>query len=321
MPVYRVPTPRGTANDDLDPIDSAGFYHTTKAGLETSLLYEMESVLSLLPICFTGIFPSTLMREVNNMFRDLLSSRWFQGGFAFFVLCVWGSLLYSWHVHRTTEAELGKKPLAVESLKNKQATSTAPVDFQTEGVVNTPDENADTPIPDATEADTIDATEFAELADAFLPDDLVSEETPAEEVAVSPFGFGPYPEVPADYFREPIWMRDGDIHPNDVHRDIELIDRVLIKLWTQGDRGFVGASTHNGKIYPHYPDTLYVRWTEKVTPDGFPYRYISRVKGASNAPHGDQLNRDGIPPHFKVIDLDEGGIDPYQFLNLTQGDQ
>ena len=33
-----------------------------------------------------------------------------------------------------------------------------------------------------------------EMADAFLPDDLVSEETPAEKVLVSPYGFGPYIE-------------------------------------------------------------------------------------------------------------------------------
>ena len=44
------------------------------------------------------IVQTLVMREVNNMLRDLLSSRWFQGGFAFFVLCVGGSLLYSWHV-------------------------------------------------------------------------------------------------------------------------------------------------------------------------------------------------------------------------------
>ena len=96
------------------------------------------------------------------MLWGLLSNRWFQVGIVFFVLCVGGSLLYSWHVHRTTAAEFGKTPLAVSSVENKQATSTAPVDFQSEGVVST---------PDTTEA-LDNETEFADLADAFLPDEM-----------------------------------------------------------------------------------------------------------------------------------------------------
>ena len=129
------------------------------------------------------------------MFRDLLSSRLIQAGLAFFVLCVGGSLLHSWHVHRTTDAEFGKRPPAVSSIENKPETSTSAVDFQTEGVTNTPNETTDTQIPETTEA--LPNADL-DLADAFLPDDFVSEEeAPAEEVAVSPFGFGPYPEVPA----------------------------------------------------------------------------------------------------------------------------
>lgn len=85
------------------------------------------------------------------MLRDLLSSRAIQVGFVFFLLVVGGSLLYSWHVHRTTEAEFGKRQLAVESLKNTPETNTAPVDIQTEGVTNTPEEHTDTPMPDETE--------------------------------------------------------------------------------------------------------------------------------------------------------------------------
>ena len=128
------------------------------------------------------------------MFHDLLSSRLIQAGLAFFVLVVGGSLLYSWHVQRTTDAELGPIPLALESLENKPETNTAPVDFQTEGVTNTPDANTDTPMSETTEALPNDDVD---LAEAFLPDDFVSEEeTPAEEVPVSPYGFGPYPELP-----------------------------------------------------------------------------------------------------------------------------
>ena len=213
------------------------------------------------------------MREVNNMLWNLLSSRWFQGCFAFFVLIVGGSLLYSWHVHRTTEAEFGKRPLAVESLENKPETSTAPVDFQTEGVTNTPDENTDTQMPDEPEAETINEAEFADIADAFLPDDIGSEETPAEEVAVSPFGFGPLPEIPDDYPHLSSWDQIAD----EEDPEWELMARVMIKLWKQGTK-VIAANMVNGLVYPTLTDTLYVKWDEFSGPDG-PVRYISEVTG------------------------------------------
>ena len=114
------------------------------------------------------------------MLWDLLSSRWFQWGFAFFVLCVGGSLLYSWHVQRTIEvSEFEKRPQPVVSpLKNKQETAPAPVDFQTEGVTNTPKENTDTHLSDETEAETRDYIETLDLTDAFLPDDIATLEDP-----------------------------------------------------------------------------------------------------------------------------------------------
>ena len=255
------------------------------------------------------------------MLRDLLSSRWFQGGIVFFVLCVGGSLLYSWHVQRTTESEFGKRPQPVVSpLKNKTETNTAPVDFQTERVVNTPEENTDTPMSDETEAETIDETEFADLADAFLADDMATEEAPAEEVAVSPFGFGPYPEVPADYFGVPIWKQNPDKisdFPNGAVENIELIDRVLVKLWQQGDRGIIGGSTHNGKVYPHYDNIIYVEWKDKMLPNGDHYLSVSSMlTGAEEGPTIEDIITGNISSNFTVIDYDDAGFDPYQFLNL-----
>ncbi|MYB93236.1 hypothetical protein F4054_16490 [Candidatus Poribacteria bacterium] len=247
------------------------------------------------------------------MFRDLLSSRLIQAGFAFFVLCVGGSLLYSWHVHRTTAAEFVPIPQAVESLKNKTETNTAPVDFQTEGSVDTPDANTDTPRPEATEA-LPNETETLDVADAFLPDDVGTEETPAEEVAVSPFGFGPYPEVPEDYPARPTWERSGyDTFSQDTQRELELLDRVLIKLWKQGERGYRGGSTDNGKVYPHYKNTAYVRY--RTTGEG--RRYIARYKGdPAIRISPEQLRTGELPSYIRVLDIDSEGIDPYEFLDL-----
>ena len=62
------------------------------------------------------------------MLRDLLSSRLIQLGFVFFVIIVGGSLLYSWHVQRITEAEFGKRLPAVQALEKQNETRTANVE-------------------------------------------------------------------------------------------------------------------------------------------------------------------------------------------------
>ena len=123
------------------------------------------------------------------MLRDLLSSRWFQGGFAFFVLVVGGSLLYSWHAQRTTEKEMAQHDRFLQGINENGArtaeTVNDPTENETPGLVNTPDANTGAPMSDATEADTIDENEFADLADAFLPDveATLEEITDAEEKA------------------------------------------------------------------------------------------------------------------------------------------
>ena len=263
------------------------------------------------------------------MLRDLLSSRWFQGGFAFFVLCVGGSLLYSWHVHRTTNAEFGKRPPAVSSIENKPETSTSTVDFQTEGFVNTPEENTDTPMPESTEADTIDETELIDMVDAFLPDDFVSEEeVPAEEVPVSPFGFGPYPDIPDDFPSGmiPIWTRSEEQIEqvkNNVGSDAllmdELLHRFLIQLWVQGDKGFtsghIDRQTH--RVFAMYPGTAYVTYSEMKLPNG---KVIPRINSViSSDPIPDlTLENSGDIPGFTVISRKDVEIDPYTFLSLTK---
>ena len=241
------------------------------------------------------------------MFRDLLSSRLSQAGFAFFVLVVGGSLLYSWHVHRTTAAEFGTIPQTVESPKNKTEANTAPVDFQTEGVVNTPDETTETLM---SEAETIDATELLDIADAFLPDDMVSEaEASAEDVPVSPYGFGPYPEVPVDYpYKDPFALSIGGCST----KELELIERVLIKLWNQGNTNITGGFFMSGKVYPHYSETAYTRQTGNSENGGFMYI------GSPDFPEPDLESIQSGKIKGQLRDLDSSGIEPYSFLGLDR---
>ncbi len=142
------------------------------------------------------------------------------------------------------------------------------------------------------------------------------EETPAEEeVPVSPFGFGPYPEVPENYPLPPAWEhpRYNSLIPN-TQKELELLDRVLIKLWTQGERGFLGGSTDNGKVYPNYANTAYVRYRMDW---GSGRRYIARYKGdPARRVSPEQLRRGELPADMRVLNMDTEGIDPYTFLNL-----
>ena len=65
----------------------------------------------------------------------------------------------------------------------------------------------------------------------------------------------------------------------------ESIYRVLIKLWNQGERGFINGAFRNndGKVYPLYPDVVYVKWGYSVTYDEggnpTPYKYIATSMG------------------------------------------
>lgn len=253
------------------------------------------------------------------MFRDIFSgSRAIFIGLVFFLLVVGGSLLYSWHVHRTTDAEVAETQRKVQPLENKNEPRTAAdtvdtskVDF---GQTETPLETNDTqPMSDETEVFTDDEAENVDLTDAFLPEDFVSEEESAE-VPVSPFGFGPYPEVPADYPSTVIWERTnhGDLTEGTL-TDLELLDRVLVKLWSEGERGFKGGVISGNKVYPHYHNTAYVRF--KVDSEG--HRYISRFRGGPDLPRltREQMRTGKIPDGIRVIDLDSAGIDAYRFLN------
>ncbi|MDD9972393.1 MAG: hypothetical protein OXU27_00235 [Candidatus Poribacteria bacterium] len=254
------------------------------------------------------------------MFRDiLLGSRAIFIGIVFFVLVVGGSLLYSWHVHRTTDAELAETQRKVQPLKNKNEMHTAKDTVDTSTVdfehVETDPETDDSQISDNTGVSPIDETsEMLDMADAFLPDDFVSEEAPAEDVPISPFGFGPYPEVPADYPSVVLWEDDdhGNL-PQRTLKNIELIDRVLVKLWSEGERGFKGGAFTNGKVYPYYHNSVYVRYEED---EG--YRYISEYYGGPEIPPltPKQLYSGQLPAGIRTIDMDTAGIDAYSFLDF-----
>ncbi len=153
---------------------------------------------------------------------------------------------------------------------------------------------------------------------------LLTAEVVEDTQPVSPFGFGPYPQVPLDFPRDPIWeavemYEKINQHGRGMMKAIELMDRVVIKLWNQGHRAS-SASMSKGRVYPGFPNTVYVRWSYIEEPDGTITRYAGRKTSGPDIPESvfDALSEGIVPPGITVLDHDADGIDPYTFLNLNQ---
>ena len=252
------------------------------------------------------------------MFRDILSSRAIVIGVVFFVVVVGSSLLYSWHVRRTTDAEFASSDAVLEQRENSNETcpaadtvDTSTVDFeQEETLLETKDTQH---INKAAEVFTED--------DIFVANDMLNtfiEETDATEGApygVSPFGFGPFPEIPPDYPDQDIW--------NDTHTSTgmepysELVIRTRIALWNQGVRtvGAIRDNTYN-LIYPIIDDVVYIKWADNLGPDGEPY--VQRVLTSPTTDDSYDLHKGIFPPHLTIYEFPDGGIDPYDFLGLPR---
>ena len=150
---------------------------------------------------------------------------------------------------------------------------------------------------------------------------LAEEESPAAAPPrVSLFGFGVYPEIPPDYPEQDAWDAIEALYVTDPEsaRQHELMERVCIKLWQQGHyaEGVVYKSK-TGLIYPLYPNTAYIEWDVWEEADGTLSRYPASVLGGPGVGGYEEDFAEGIiPPHITVIDYENAGIDPYQFLDF-----
>ena len=154
---------------------------------------------------------------------------------------------------------------------------------------------------------------LSEAEEQLLAAEVVETAPPRE----SPFGLGPYPKLPSDWPRQDVWdVLEQDYKDGYADIEHELIQRVLIKLWKQGKQTD-SAIVEDGKVYPLYTDTIYIRWAESEDEDGTPYRYVSEVLCHQSLAHYDEDIDQGIMPSgIKVIEQDGAGIDPYSFLDL-----
>ncbi len=270
------------------------------------------------------------------MLRALLSSRLILAGLVILFVVAGACWFYSWHVQRTIDAELAKTDAMLHSWKNDDETRDAQDTVDTILVDSEQAkkllETGDTQMPDDTVVSPVDnASEMLDTADASLPEDA-----PAEDVPVSPFGFGPYPEVPEGYPMTPSWlwteefiakledvMSDGlklrGITFNDHLRISELLGRVGIKLFNEGvDVSGITNLDGNGLFYPTVPNVIYVEWDETTDANGQVRRYISSATGAVGLLSIEQrMGYEPIPDWIEIRSY-EDGIDPYEFLGLNR---
>ena len=136
-----------------------------------------------------------------------------------------------------------------------------------------------------------------------------------------------FPSVPEGFPSDltPVWLTLPGYQKGDMPEH-ESIYRVLIKLWNQGERGFINGAFRNndGKVYPLYPDVVYVKWGYAVTHDEggnpTPYRYIATSMGTHardfNFTTEDFVTGDWetMYPDTKFVSYDDAGYDPYTFL-------
>lgn len=246
---------------------------------------------------------------------------WIGGVILFAVLFVVGSYFGS-HWYYGDVAPVPEHLLAIEPLPpkaNQEMSVSGSQDAESLEWTSVPeteelsgDDAVSTPLPDITD-DELDAL-LQEL-----------DELPVEK--------GHFPEVPGGFPSDltPVWIEFPNYQKGDMYEH-EMMYRVLIKLWNQGDHDFVnGVYQHdNDRVYPLYRDTVYIEWGETVSDD--PDEEVVRFPRFTLATHARSTDPDALGqlftveeltsgayksmyPDVKFVDYGSAGYDPETFLD------
>ena len=264
------------------------------------------------------------------MLQDILSSKLVITGLIGCVLLVTGSLFYRWHVQRDIRNAEAKTERFLQQLENRQTTNA-----QQPRKITDRDAKERTEAPVATDngaATVFDITERLPNAKAARGDTAAAPELPvsdketAEEesvaLSISPFGFGPYPEVPEDFPEPDIFKSLASMGDSEMRKALELQKRLIVEFWKQGisleNVGVTGDA--DGKVYLLYPDVVYVKWGYWTDDDGITHRYAGVTRGHPDTAHiyEPYLDEGEIPQGITVYELPDGYIDAYEFLGLTR---
>ena len=239
--------------------------------------------------------------------------KWIFGAAFLLLIVAVGCILYYQHTTAPYKAEAVKDDKLLKQWEADKAKAT--ITAEKESTITPVESTAPTAEKSKTDATTMTDVSIGETKKTVTA--LTQQTDKTEDVLVSPHGFGPYPNVPEDYPSTVSWERDQTHLPEELSHQSELLSRVLVKLWTSGEKNFRGGSTYNGKVYAHYHDTVYVRFTETRNASGETVRYPARIKSGPNVRYTEADLLDP-PSHLRVLDLDTSGIDPYQYLNISR---
>ena len=243
------------------------------------------------------------------MLHDIFTNKWTLGGIVF--LLIFAGLCYLYYhyttaPYRENTAELDRIRLQSEKQRIASAAKSTEQAAAEKSIIRTPIVVSES---DANTGET-----------GFPVSKSMQEVEAVEKRRVSPHGFGPYPEVPSSFIESlgiPIWLQDEEKYVKSTmksRRNFELIDRVLIKLWNEGDQDVIGGVFENGKVYPTYRDVIYLTEKTEISPTGMILVHRSGLSGQPVQLIPEKV----IPEGMRIIDRETGGINPYQFLNLNQ---
>ena len=258
------------------------------------------------------------------MFYNLLSMRPIQVGILFFVLIVGGSLLYSWHAEQTTKAELAETRRMQHPSESLNVTGIDPQASEArDTVIDDSERFQEAAGPHTTDTQTSEALTPIDVFQLLFQETDVAENLGESEVSadenaygVSPFGYGKYPSIPADYPWNPIWTHSDEkrkgYSDNDpeFERGLELMDRVAIKVWKSGRKDFKGMASSNGRVYLNFPNIVYAKITES---NGF--TSVDVIGTAISEEEIIDIGKGINPRGITVLDMSEG-IEPISFLGL-----
>lgn len=257
------------------------------------------------------------------MANEIISDKWFIGAVLLLLIVVGGCVYYYTYTTAQYESEAAKHAEIVRQLEKGRQTKPLATTETEQATDKINPEEGDTPT--AAESNSPKRLRIGDVVDGriYLGTEPPSPELlaqfgirpPTQDEIISPYGFGPYPELP-EGFGPITWPRRS--------ANSELRIRVKIKLLKQGVP-VKGSAMENGLVYPILKGVRYVIWGE--TTDG--RQYLRRSLGhpddgdylrsiiAEKKAQNESLTQADVPL-VKLIPLEEAGIDPYTFLDLPK---
>ncbi len=239
------------------------------------------------------------------MLRDIFTNRWILAAVSFLMLL--SVACYLWYQHdiapyrqeATDTAGLVSQWEAEKAKTTDIAEKVAPQIF-----THTPDTTETTPKSVIQKHDT---PVVKPSTDSKVPTPSVEN---AEPIRMSPHGFGPYPTIPEG---APIAIFEESDGVN-----MELLGRVMVKAWNQGER-FTGGTIDGGKVYLNYSDVVYIEWAEVI--DEETGETVLSIEGMMAGFYMSDDLRESIkagnmPAGYTLLDYDESGITPHEYLDL-----